>query len=150
MKWKELLNLNYFLTKIDRGPITIINHQDLELTQFLWNLLGWKRATEATRLESGTHPKLIGKWYGLLINFLKTITLHDCWRINLYALTDEHVSIDLPSQLMNSELAALQDKLEETVQLKEKVEQFLINSKGVFRQQVREQTMKCLSQCNLT
>ena len=40
-------------------------------------------------------------------------------------------------QLMNSELAALQEKLEETVQRKEKIDQFLINSKGIFRQQVR-------------
>jgi len=38
---------------------------------------------------------------------------------------------------MNSELAALQEKLEETVQRKEKIDQFLINSKGIFRQQVR-------------
>ena len=40
-------------------------------------------------------------------------------------------------QLMNSELAALQEKLEDTVQRKEKIDQFLINSKGIFRQQVR-------------
>lgn len=40
-------------------------------------------------------------------------------------------------QLMNSELAALQEKLEETVQRKEKIDQFLINSKGIYRQQVR-------------
>lgn len=38
---------------------------------------------------------------------------------------------------MNSELAALQEKLEDTVQKKEKIDQFLINSKGIFRQQVR-------------
>lgn len=37
--------------------------------------------------------------------------------------------------LMNSELASLQEKLEDTVQRKEKVDQFLISSKGVFRQQ---------------
>lgn len=40
-------------------------------------------------------------------------------------------------QLMNSELAALQEKLEETEQRKEKIDQFLINSKGIYRQQVR-------------
>ena len=40
-------------------------------------------------------------------------------------------------QLMNSELAALQEKLEETMQKKEKIDQFLINSRGIFRQQVR-------------
>lgn len=38
---------------------------------------------------------------------------------------------------MNSELAALQEKLEETEQRKEKIDQFLINSKGIYRQQVR-------------
>lgn len=38
---------------------------------------------------------------------------------------------------MNSELAALQEKLEETMQRKEKIDQFLINSRGIFRQQVR-------------
>ena len=38
---------------------------------------------------------------------------------------------------MNSELAALQEKLEETMQKKEKIDQFLINSRGIFRQQVR-------------
>ena len=38
---------------------------------------------------------------------------------------------------MNSELAALQEKLEESMQKKEKVDQFLINSRGIFRQQVR-------------
>lgn len=38
---------------------------------------------------------------------------------------------------MNSELAALQEKLEDTVQKKEKIDQFLINSKGIFRRQVR-------------
>ena len=37
---------------------------------------------------------------------------------------------------MNSELAALQEKLEETIQRKEKIDQFLINSRGIFRQQV--------------
>lgn len=37
---------------------------------------------------------------------------------------------------MNSELAVLQEKLEETLQKKEKLDQFLANSKGVFRQQV--------------
>lgn len=37
---------------------------------------------------------------------------------------------------MNSELAALQEKLEETMQRKEKIDQFLINSRGIFRQQV--------------
>lgn len=37
---------------------------------------------------------------------------------------------------MNSELAALQEKLEEALQKKEKLDQFLANSKGVFRQQV--------------
>ena len=37
---------------------------------------------------------------------------------------------------MNSELAALQEKLEETLQKKEKLDQLLANSKGVFRQQV--------------
>jgi len=41
---------------------------------------------------------------------------------------------------MNSELAALQEKLEETVQMKEKFDQFLINSKGIYRQQVRLMT----------
>ena len=40
-------------------------------------------------------------------------------------------------QLMNSELASLQEKLEDTVQKKEKIDQFLVNSKGIFRQQVR-------------
>lgn len=40
-------------------------------------------------------------------------------------------------QLMNSELAALQEKLEETEQRKEKIDQFLVNSKGIYRQQVR-------------
>lgn len=38
---------------------------------------------------------------------------------------------------MNSELAALQEKLEESMQKKEKIDQFLINSRGIFRQQVR-------------
>ena len=38
---------------------------------------------------------------------------------------------------MNSELAALQEKLEESMQEKEKIDQFLINSRGIFRQQVR-------------
>ena len=38
---------------------------------------------------------------------------------------------------MNSELAALQEKLEESIQKKEKIDQFLINSRGIFRQQVR-------------
>lgn len=38
---------------------------------------------------------------------------------------------------MNSELAALQEKLEESTQKKEKIDQFLINSRGIFRQQVR-------------
>ena len=37
---------------------------------------------------------------------------------------------------MNSELAVLQEKLEETLQKKEKLDQFLASSKGVFRQQV--------------
>lgn len=37
--------------------------------------------------------------------------------------------------LMNSELAALQQNLEDTLQRKEKIDQFLINSKGIFRQQ---------------
>ena len=37
---------------------------------------------------------------------------------------------------MNSELAVLQEKLEETLQKKEKLDQFLATSKGVFRQQV--------------
>lgn len=40
---------------------------------------------------------------------------------------------------MNSELAALQEKLEESMQKKEKIDQFLINSRGIFRQQVREE-----------
>lgn len=48
---------------------------------------------------------------------------------------------------MNSELAALQDKLEETEQRKEKTEQFLINSKGIFRQQVREEMLTSLPLC---
>lgn len=50
---------------------------------------------------------------------------------------------------MNSELAALQEKLEETVQWKEKIDQFLINSKGIYRQQVRliDQTNEILAKC---
>jgi len=50
----------------------------------------------------------------------------------LQDLNQEHTQNLL---LMNSELAALQEKLEETVQRKEKIDQFLINSKGIFRQQ---------------
>ena len=48
---------------------------------------------------------------------------------------------------MNSELAALQEKLEETEQRKEKIDQFLINSKGIYRQQVRliDQTNEILA-----
>lgn len=50
----------------------------------------------------------------------------------LQDLNQEHTQNLL---LMNSELAALQEKLEETEQRKEKIDQFLINSKGIYRQQ---------------
>jgi len=50
----------------------------------------------------------------------------------LQDINQEHTQSVL---LMNSELAVLQEKLEETLQKKEKLDQFLANSKGVFRQQ---------------
>ncbi|XP_074631632.1 coiled-coil domain-containing protein 42 homolog [Acropora palmata] len=50
----------------------------------------------------------------------------------LQDINQEHTQSVL---LMNSELAVLQKKLEETLQKKEKLDQFLANSKGVFRQQ---------------
>lgn len=50
----------------------------------------------------------------------------------LQDLNQEHTQDLL---LMNSELAALQEKLEESMQKKEKIDQFLINSRGIFRQQ---------------
>lgn len=50
----------------------------------------------------------------------------------LQDINQEHTQSVL---LMNSELAVLQEKLEETLQKKEKLDQFLASSKGVFRQQ---------------
>ncbi|XP_068730220.1 coiled-coil domain-containing protein 42 homolog [Montipora capricornis] len=50
----------------------------------------------------------------------------------LQDMNQEHTQSVL---LMNSQLASLQEKLEDTVQKKEKIDQFLVNSKGIFRQQ---------------